>query len=348
METSTPVEPLSLFKVLSDSKRVITSQPGLFRALSFLFILPLSIADVVYPILIQSLLPGTVSKGFLNPSGFGPQQGEDDKVNPFLIKTLLLALAYAVFTLVFSNFAVISITYSVIHGFSGQPVKLKSAIKSIATSFFPLLGTTLLIQTIILPIAILLGVVFALLINGARLLGFRVEFSLPYFLLFCVVVLVPLLLIVILVQVNWALFSVVVVAESTWGLKSLKRSASLIKGRRRLALSLFLYFFFCSGVFTWIINSHLPVTNLNGGSASDREWKYFSLVTRILVNSAFQTLVVLYELIANAVLYVYCTKASADHGDKEYAGEYYISLPVDDNNDKAPRVVSVACSKLEV
>ena len=335
MEASESVQTLSLIKVISESKRIIGSQPRLFLVLSSLFLLPLSVAAAIYPIL-TSLIPEAISKSFLNLIAFDPQQADFQAIT-FPIKTLLLVLAYSLFSLVFSSFAVISITYSVIHGFSGQPIKLKAAIKSIATSFFPLLGTALLTQTIIISIGILFGILFALLINGARLSGFQIEFSSPYFLLLWFVLLIPLFFIIIRLQVNWSLLNVVVVVESTWGLEAMKRSVSLIKGRRQLALSLFLLFGFSYGVSTWSMNCFL----------ADPHWKrsVFRLALLVLANSAFQTLVLLYEMAANGVLYVYCKKATVDYQDKEFCGEY-VSLPTNDD-EKAPCVVSFASSKLE-
>ncbi|PON54183.1 Transmembrane protein [Parasponia andersonii] len=275
---------LNLIKVLSESRRIIKGQLRLFVTLSFLFILPFSIAATVYPI-IQSPFPDAISKSFLNLIGFGPQRA-NDQVITISTKTVLLALAYILFTVVFFIFAIVSITYSTysaIHGFPGQPIKLKSATKSITTSSFPLLGTTLLAQTIVSEITILFVIVLALLITGARQ-GFQIEFSLPYFILLCVDML-------------------------------LKRSASLIRGRRSLALSLSFLFAFCYGVIAWSAKYSLPVEDLDGRSTrtsvTNHEWKclMFGLAVKIFLNSAFRTLVVLYEMVVTTVLYVFCNKA---------------------------------------
>ncbi|POO03468.1 Transmembrane protein [Trema orientale] len=266
---------LNLIKVLSESRRIIKGRPRLFVTLSFLFILPFSIAAAVYPI-IRSPFPDAISKSFLNLIGFGPQRA-NDQVITISAKTVLLALAYVLFTVVFSIFAIVSTAYSAIHGFPGQPIKLKSAIKSITTSFFPLLGTTLLVQIIVSTITILFVIVFALLITGAKLLGFQIEFSLPYFIL----------------------------------AMSSKRSASLVRGRRRLALSLSFLFAFCYGVIAWSTKYSLPVEDLDGSSTrtsvTNHEWKrlVFNLAVKIFLNSAFRTLVMLYEMVATTVLYVY-------------------------------------------
>lgn len=301
----------------------------------------------MYPIL-QSLLPDAISESFLYLTGFGPQNA-DDQFTTFPTENLFLVLTYVLFTVVFSTCAITSITYSVIHGFSSQPVKLKSAMKSIAANFFPLLGTSLLAQTIVFTISVLYVAVFALLVAGAQLLGFQIDFSSPYFIILGFVMVIPLFLLVVYLHVNWCLQSVVVVAEKKWGLESLKRSASLIKGRECLALSLSLLFAFCYGVLSIGTSYSLPVTDLDGGNTSDpnHEWKCFvtRLAVQVLLSSVFRMLVLLYEMAANAVLYMYCKEAGVDHRDEDFAGEY-VSLPVvDDEND--PRFVSVVPSKLD-
>ncbi|KAM6572040.1 hypothetical protein CsatA_016120 [Cannabis sativa] len=341
METSPPPSTLNLIKVLSTSRRIIHIQLSHFTALSFLFILPFAIAAAVYPIL-QSPLPKAISKSFLYLIGFGPQQA-NDQFTTLPNENIFLVLTYVLFTVVFSTCAITSITYSVIQGFSSQPVKLKTAVKSIAANFFPLLGTSLLAQMIISACAILYAAVFALLVAGAQLLGFQIDFSSTYFIILGFVMVIPLFLFVVYLHVNWCLVSVVVVAEKTWGLEPLKRSASLIKGRRWLALSLSLLFAFCYGVLSISTNYSLPVVDLDGGSTNDTNHKWMclviSLAVQVLFTSAFRVLVLLYELVSNTVLYMYCKEAGLDNRAEGFAGEY-VSLPVDDNEND-PRSASV-------
>ncbi|GMN28181.1 hypothetical protein TIFTF001_050523 [Ficus carica] len=231
-------EPLKLRKVLSESYKIIKAQPQNFSALTFLFLTPPTIAALLYPTL-QSLFKET----------------NDQPANtPYKTLINLLALALYVFNIVFSICAIGSISYTAFRGFSGEVIELKSAIKSLSSSFFPLLGTTLLVQIIVFIIAFILSI---LAISGYLLVsgGFRIElFSSPLFVGFVIALMVVMVLLVFYLQVNWSLAYVVVVVESAWGFKALKRSKALIKGNRGLALSLCLIFAVLYVYWMWISN----------------------------------------------------------------------------------------------
>ena len=220
---SPPPPPPTLRLIFSETNRILKAQPRHFLLLSFLFLIPLSMTSTMYPIFFKSLL--TVTAFAAQPSAISTN-------------TLLFVLAYTLFIWVFSISAVGSITYSVIKAFHGQPLKLESAIKSIPTSFFRILATNLLSHIIIFLIIFVFMLVFASFIMGATLLGYRIDFSSPYFYLLSFAIGMALFPVLIFLQVNWSLSSVVVVAETTWGWASLKRSWCLIKGRRWLVFSL--------------------------------------------------------------------------------------------------------------
>ncbi|POO03465.1 Transmembrane protein [Trema orientale] len=323
-------------KVRKETNRILNAQRRHFLSLSFLFLFPPSVAITVYPML-QSYFSDSVAVIL-----FG--QASDDHHHQ-LAKTLLLALAFLLFTSVFSLCAAGSITYSAINAFHGQPLGLKSAIKSIPTSFFRLLGTNLLVQTISLFIAFVFVTVLVTSIAIARLMGFHTEFSSSGLRLLCYVVVTALFLILSYVQVNWALSSVVAVAETTWGLASLKRSTSLVKGMRRgLVFRVSLTY----GFYTTVMACALGFVSLSMGldSATSEEWGWLIkfLSAQVLTFSTFRTIYLLFETVATAVLYMYCNEAVVDHGHgiKNFSVEY-VTLAVDDDDEeeeKAPPVVS--------
>ncbi|KAL5553711.1 hypothetical protein UlMin_041112 [Ulmus minor] len=336
MATSPP-PPLNLCVVLSESKRIINAHSRHFLALSVLFLLPLSFSFIVFPTL-QNLLTDPTpnnSKIFINLSDSGPL--DDPSIIP--TKTLLLALAYGIFTFVFSVCAAGSITYSVFHGFYGRPVKLISAIKSVFSSFFSLSGTVLLANLFLSIIVIILAMFVFLVISLVQLMGFQIETSSPFVIGFFVAIMILFGVVCLHLQVNWILVYVIVVVESRWGLESLRRSVSLIKGLKGVAISLLLFFgFFASVVLFWSSSYSAVDLNINTDG-----WKSWGFVVQIVGTSTFLTLVLLYYFAANTVLYMYC---KAVHGElameiaEEFAREY-VSLPFDDG--KVPHVVSVAC-----
>jgi len=174
--------------------------------------------------------------------------------------------------------------------------------------------------------------------NGIQLLGFEVNVSSPSFQVFCLILGVFLVLVLFYLQLNWVLAQVIVVAESIWGLEPLKRSNFLIKGTKGVALSLFLFLAFFPGLF--VIAISFPRGDLDIGNI-DSAWKIWPFVVRIVVPSALQTMLFLYNIAAFTVLYMDCTAA---HGElvweiaEEFAGDY-VSLPFDDG--KIPHFVSV-------
>ncbi|TKY58913.1 hypothetical protein E2542_SST15987 [Spatholobus suberectus] len=282
--------PKSLIDFISESQHIINAHRRHFYTLSVIFLLPFSSFSILYP---------TLSNHFLTNTSHTHQQ----TTNP----SLVLSLLYSLFALVFSNCGVISITYSVFHFFYGQPVTLLSAIKSISTSFLPLLATTIVSQVIFFFISLIYGLLLVLLILGAELVHVTIPCSSPYFIGFFVAL--PLLLVLIYLQVNWTLVSVVVVVESGWGLEPLRRSARLIRGMKGVALSSLFFYGFFTGI---SVSNYLFLTTRSNGI--NDSWVYVVFISVYFVSlSCFLAMVLMPSIIAvNTVLYIYC---KANHGE---------------------------------
>ncbi|XP_015869791.2 uncharacterized protein LOC107407075 [Ziziphus jujuba] len=327
---------LDVCTVFSETKRIINAHSRHFLALSVLFILPLSFSFVVFPTL-QDLLIDPIpnnSQIFTALTDFVPQLELQDQPT-VSAKTLFLALAYSVLTFVFSLCAIGSITYSVFHGFYGRPVKLVSAIKSIFFSFFPLLGTLIVAQIIVFAIAILFAIFLFLVITGIDFLGFETDLSSPYVLVLFVILMIVLISVLLYLQTIWNLAFVVVVLESSWGLQPLRRSGNLLKGMRRVAFSMMLFFVSFAAISLLASFSTVRVVGVSDG------WKSWQFVVEIVGTSSFLTLVMLYNFAANTVLYMYCKAIQGELAFEiveEFAREY-VCLPFDD--EKVPHVVSV-------
>ncbi|KAK3222954.1 hypothetical protein Dsin_009979 [Dipteronia sinensis] len=334
MSSTTPS--LNLCTIISESKRIIKAHSRHFLALSVLFLLPVSFSITVYPTLQQLLLNCTQnpqSLSFLAQFTSTLHNNNNNNNN----QPLFLALAYVIFVSVFTLFAVGSITYSVFHGFYGRPVKLLSALRSIFTSFLPLLATTIASQIIMTGLVFVIAFFFLLVVKLVNSVGFtQFDYSSPYFKGFALLVFVALFLVLVNLQVNWNLASVVVVVESSWGLEPLKRSSSLIKGNKLVTLSFYLYYSFFTGIYFWS-RTALSMYLVNS------DWlKNWGFVLHIMIPSTLLTLLFLHYMAVNTVMYMYC---KAIHGElameiaEEFAKEY-VSLPFDDG--KVPHLVSVS------
>ncbi|KAK2973428.1 hypothetical protein RJ640_007929 [Escallonia rubra] len=321
MSTAVEAQALGLCGVLTESKRIISAHSRHFLALSLLFLLPLSFSLITYPALSLTDFVATPTLLFSTP-----HQPTPHHLLLFVLYSLLLLLSLS---------AVASITHSTYHGFYGRPVKLVSALKSLARSLLPLVSTSIASQSILLVVALAILLFIALVVKLAETLGFAIDYNSTYCTALSTLVAVSFGLIVVYLQVNWSLASVVVVAESKWGLEPLWRSSYLIRGMRSVALSLLLLYGASIGFFVWG-NSSLLV-NLNGDSG----WRSWAAVVETVLSSSFVTLFMLNYVAASTVLYMYC---KALHGElaseiaEEFAREY-VSLPFDD--EKLPHVVSV-------
>ncbi|KAK4841446.1 hypothetical protein QYF36_004661 [Acer negundo] len=274
---SSTMPSLNLCTIFSESKRIINAHSRHFLALSVLFLLPLSFSITVYPTLQQLLLNSTQNHQSLSFLTHFTSSLHNNNNQP-----LFLALAYTLFVSVFTLCAVGSITYSVFHGFYGRPVKLLSALRSIFTSFLPLLATTIASQIIMTGLVFVFAIFFLLVVKLVNSVGFtQFDYSSPYFKGFALLVFVALFLVLVNLQVNWNLASVVVVVESSWGIKPLKRSASLIKGYKL-------------------------------------DWGF---VLHIMIPSTLLTSLFLQYMAVNTVLYMYC-KAIHGELAMEIAEEY--------------------------
>ncbi|KAE8730003.1 hypothetical protein F3Y22_tig00003041pilonHSYRG00498 [Hibiscus syriacus] len=323
---------IDLWPILSESKRIINAHSRHFLALSVLFLLPLSFSFSAYPFIdklfSQSSPPSIESHfSFL----YNPFQLQKPPIFPI---KYIFTLLYSLFVFIFSLLATGSITCSVFHGFYGRPVKFVSAIKSSFTTFFPLLSTCLVTELILSGILVILGLIFLGLLKLTQVLGFQVNYSSTYFLSLCLFFLITFMFIVLYLQVKWAFAYVVVVVESSWGLEPLKRSKNLVRGLKRVAFSILLFFGFFSGILTW-------VSAAGWGNVASDKWKNWAFILHIVLTSALFMSLMLSYLAASTVFYMY---SKAIHGElaweiaEEFAREY-VSLPFDD--EKVPHVVSV-------
>ncbi|KAK7251914.1 hypothetical protein RIF29_35524 [Crotalaria pallida] len=289
----------NIWALCYETKRIVKAHPAHFLTLSAIFLLPLSFFIFLYSKL-------------LNYTYYTYQPS-----NPY---TLFLPLLYSLFVMLFSFCGLSSITYSVFHGFYNEPLDLISSLKSIFTSFFPLLATTTVLQLIFFFINFFFSfLLFLLLVLGTQLLGIKIS---VYFVVFCAaLVLLPMLFVTIHLQVKWSLVLVIVVMEKCWGLEALRRSSSLIKGMKGVALTLLLLFGFSEGVLVWF-NVISSVKGSPNGVIINFDWVN-------ILQSLFLTIFLFYNTVANTVLYIFCKANYGEHAEK--GGKDYVKLPFDDN-----------------
>ncbi|KAJ0038287.1 hypothetical protein Pint_23571 [Pistacia integerrima] len=298
------IPPVSLHTILSESNRIIKEHSLHFKVLGVLFLVPISYSISLYPILKPQLL-------LLDQ------------------KSLILALSYTAFVFVLSLCATSSITYSVFKGFYGRPVKFVSAIKSIFNSFLPLFVTTSLCHIILSGVLVIFAVFLFSVVKFAEVVGFdQYEYSSPYFICFGLVILIVYLFVLVYLGVKWSLVPVIVVVESSWGVKALKRSASLINEYKSTGLSLYLYFLMMTAQLVWI--SSLGSTTLFGMDFDDK-WDLALVFLSLTTTHLLIIWVFLACVAANTVLYIHCKAVvNGEIISEDFFAKEYVSLPFDD------------------
>ncbi|KAK9105119.1 hypothetical protein Scep_021963 [Stephania cephalantha] len=326
--TATPTPVVDFRGVLSESNKILKAHSRHFLALSVLFLLPISFLLVSFHTLHLSFIAAANLDGYSIPTQTLLRSPPQLHLHLHLqLQPLLLPLLFALLLLSLSLCAAATITYSVYHGFFGRPVKLLSAIKSLTTTLPRLLLTFLCAKLLLFAFALVVAAIAFLLLKLVDFTGLRLPYSVVWA---AGVAALGFMLVVALV--NWGLACSVVVAESSWGLEPLRRSGYLVKGLRRLAFWLVLYF---GSALVFILLAS------RGFSLSSGVVGALMSVLSTVVPSAALMLLLLHSLAATTVLYMYC---KAMHGElameiaEEFAREY-LSLPFDD--EKTPLVVSV-------
>ncbi|KAK9063613.1 hypothetical protein SSX86_017484 [Deinandra increscens subsp. villosa] len=217
-------------------------------------------------------------------------------------------LFYILIVYLLSLCAIAPITYTTFHGFSGQPVTFSTAVKSLTSSFFPIVTTAITSHTLIFLISLtfpmFVGTNLILLHN----LGFVIDpTSISFTWLFYVTVAIN-IAIVTYFHVNWSLAFVVVVAESKSGVAALVRSSELVKGMRSVSLWLGLYFGFFFGISVWVLSDGVHVI-------SDRGY----VLLAMMAGSGLLMSYMWHCTAAPTVLYCYC---------KDFHGELGVDVKI--------------------
>ncbi|XP_068326536.1 uncharacterized protein [Pyrus communis] len=300
-------------QVLSTSLSLINAHSARFVDLSAIFLLPLAffLSTIAYPAFLD-FYPNPFSVSLTIPT-----------IPDMTVLTFITFLLF----LISSLCAVGSVTHRAFHGLRDRPVALYSAIKSGLASFFPLLGTLVVSQMVVLSIFISFGLFLSL---GV---GVMEEFWSAYFRAVSAAGLFALLL---YLQVMWSLAFAVVVVESKWVFGALIRSWGLVCAMRlggvvsclmvlSGALSSIL------GLFSWL----LEVASESTAAA----WKSWATAVLLAVTTILQMAVLLYYAVAITI--VYCKAAGGGGGEEVSNPMDYVKLDMGDDELVSASVVSV-------
>ncbi|KAL1551082.1 hypothetical protein AAHA92_18968 [Salvia divinorum] len=287
----------SLRRVLSDTTRIISSNSLHFATLSLLLIVPISLFNVVHALILQP-----------SPSPF------NSPIPPF-DKSLLI---YGLALLIFNIFSASSVTHSIFHAYHRNPIKLSSSLKSILSSFLPLLATKLAYFVTFVAISFGFGICIGVVMSGMILLGFDIS---PTSIPFMAVEVILLAALFVYLWVEWCLMDAVVVVESKYGFAPLKRSSALVKGMRRVAFLMIALLAILQGIISWRFL-------VSGGGG----WRG-GVVLQLVVCAALSTVATLFGLAATTVLFIHCKSVNGESekfpSDEMMLRQIYVQLPRD-------------------
>eukprot|EP01018_Ginkgo_biloba_P035342 Gb_06154 [translate_table: standard] len=332
------MEPVGFFGIIEESRRIISAYSRHFLGLSVLFLLPIAFLTCAASTFRNWININEGHEELLSSARpyFYPRNIHDTLFTHSVhsdameTKVILLLILYAavIFGLALCSNA--AVTHSICNGFFGRAVKLPGAIKSVPGSVWRLVFTALCAIGVLAGLSAAFGLFSYLVIVGLSAFNVQVPSSTPIYITMWIVV----GLLVIYLQIHWILASVIPVLEGSWGLEPLRRSTYLVKGMRRVAFFLNL-FFGISGLVLALWANYLQ------SSASDSLDLLSKIVQSITVLAAM-TILFLYNIATNTVFYMYC---KAYHNEllgaivEEFAQDY-MSLPFDDQ--KVPQVITVA------
>ncbi|XP_055806167.1 uncharacterized protein LOC129874819 [Solanum dulcamara] len=283
-------------EIIESTKNIYKSHFGHFQAISILFLFPITFSLIVYPSFHLAI--------------FHPDY--HFVVSSFEIIILVL---YALFLSLFFICGVGTTLYSAVQVFYYRPINVVSSIKSLRNSFFPLLSTFILSQTIFISINLLFALILAFL---TRILKFDSNHSL-YLVIFSLIVLVPIL---IWLQVNWSLSYVITVVESKKGYETIRRSMKLVKGKRWVAFGILMYYVPVI-VFMVVCCAML----LEKGE----QWRSFRGILLPLLCSVMGYILMNQYIVVNVVLYMQCKELNGEKFSSEIVAGEYVSLPFEED-----------------
>ncbi|XP_075096165.1 uncharacterized protein LOC142174276 [Nicotiana tabacum] len=310
-------------EVVESRMSIFKANSSHFHALSILFLLPISFSLVGYP--------------FFHLALFHPDYDFISFAQPHLFHSnfeIIVPTVYSLFLVLLFLCAVATTTHSAVHASYGRPINLVSSTKSIRKSFFPLLSTLVISQTIFISITLFFALILTIVVQILQALELiELKYDSNHFLFWVVPALIVLVPFLLWLQVNWSLAYVIAVVETKWGYETLRRSAYLVKGQRWAAFGIHLYYGFsmemmmvCGSMFIVIV-----------GAAKGNPWMSLAVILQIALVSVMGYIMMNQYLVANVVLYMKCKDLNGEKLHSETGGEFvagkYVSLPLDEQKN---------------
>ncbi|XP_019458882.1 PREDICTED: uncharacterized protein LOC109358856 [Lupinus angustifolius] len=309
---------LGFFSILKESSKIIYSWRKIFSQISFTLILPLSfifLIHIEFSNLIFSKIRHNTSQIFETQKGTPQYEKLSDMITSEWITFWLFKIAYFTFLLIFSLLSTSAVVYTIACIYTAKEVTFKKVISVVSKVWKRLMLTFLCTFAAFFAynlIALVFIILWIITIGGSgRNSGIivLVIIAIFYFVGFVYLTLV------------WQLASVVTVLEDCYGIKAMKKSKELIKGKTFLSIVIF----FMLNVSFILIRLLFKKVVVNGWKLGSVDRTAYAILCFLLLSGLF-----LFGLVLQTVLYFVCKSYHHENIDKSaladhlevYLGEY--------------------------
>ena len=297
---------LGALGIVRESLKVISSHTKLFLGLTLTLIVPLCFIGLGHNLVTEPITGRILWDAFLSQhvhTGSDEEQTIDNDIHKQMVKLYAILAVYAVFVLAFSLLSTSAVVYSVACIYSERITSCKRVLSVVPRVWKRLIVTFIWAMIMTFGYGLVfafcftvLAIVFGLIFPESEA-AIAVLFWLGAFLfvggsvyLSCV----------------WHLGSVITVLEDPYGLSAIRKSLSLIKGKRRTAITLFSVYF----VLSFVIGFGFDVWVVRGESST------LGTGSRIAIGALLIGVMSLVNLLGFAVQTIFYFACKAYHNEK--------------------------------
>ncbi|TXG60383.1 hypothetical protein EZV62_014956 [Acer yangbiense] len=299
---------LGFFGSIKESFKIIFSWKKIFTQITLTLILPLSFIFLAH-IQISQLLFFKIlhNTNTLDHTQFdsSKQHHLSDRISSQWTLFWLFKIVYFTFFLILYLLSTAAVVYTIASIYTAKPISFKKVMSVVPRVWKRLLVTFLwsfAIVFVYIVVAIGILVLLAVLVADS-LIGIVIG----------IVILILYLIGFVYISIVWQLASVVSVLEDKYGIKAMKKSRHLIKGKTGVAVAMFVLFTLCFTGIEIVFEEFVVL-----------EWSP-NLATSILVGILCFVLlfvVILFGLVVQTIIYFICKSYHHENIDKSSLSDY--------------------------
>ncbi|KAK1384380.1 putative Kinase family protein with leucine-rich repeat domain [Heracleum sosnowskyi] len=278
-----------VFGIFKEGHKIMAPYRRLFNEITLAFILPLSIIYLA-EIDVSSILHFRIALMPLDDDG-NPNTSKD------WASYVLYKLAYYTFLVIFSLLSTSAVVYSIACIYANRDISLKKVIGVVPKVW----------KRLMITFVVTYGFTFIYIVIAVSTMGLCLAIHGTTSLVIFFVLLLVYIIGFVYLTIVWQLASVVTVLEDSSGVKAMKKSINLIKGKFWVALAIFLELIVLIGVIEFVYYVYVVDQDLG------EIWK------RLLVGISCLVLLVpifLYGLVLQTIIYFVCKSHHNETIDK--------------------------------